>query len=75
MNFLDNKENKSIKDFLKEGYLIGKVENKKSLIYVNNLIKKVSCKLLNIKKINLNKVHKIVKKENLNEFRLSIIKQ
>ncbi len=74
MNFLDNKENKSIKDFLKEGYLIGKVENKKSLIYVNNLIKKVSCKLLNIKKINLNKVHKIVKKENLNEFRLSIIK-
>ena len=37
------------KKFLKSGYLIEKVENKKALKYINNLIKNKLCNLLKLK--------------------------
>tara|TARA_A100000164_G_scaffold374156_1_gene406653 strand:- start:831 stop:1613 length:783 start_codon:yes stop_codon:yes gene_type:complete len=74
MNFLETGENKLIKSFLKQGYLIKKTESKQSLNYIHNFIKEASCKILNTKQIDLNNVHKFVEKDNLNEFRLSIIK-
>ncbi len=74
MNFLEKTESKKINNFLNKGYLIKKTESKKSLNYIKNFIKRTSCKILKVKKINLNNVHKLIKKENLNEFRLAIIK-
>ena len=40
MNYLKKNEQKLINKFLTKGYIIGKVEDKKSLFYINNLIKK-----------------------------------
>ena len=69
------------KKFEKKGFLIQKVEKKKSLIYINNFIKKSIKDYLRKKKIilksnlNLNNLHKIVKIEDLNNLRLKIIKE
>ena len=76
MNYLKQKEQKLINKFLKKGYVIGKVENKESLIYISNLIKKASLKLKrfkNKKKIDLNKFHKTNFLNDLNKERVSII--
>ena len=45
MNYLKKNEQKLINTFLKRGYLIGKVENKDSLNYIEQLIKKSLFKL------------------------------
>jgi sporadic carbohydrate cluster 2OG-Fe(II) oxygenase len=74
MSFLDKKERIKIRKFIKKGYLINRSENKRSLKYIINLIKKTSSKLLGVKKIDLNYIHKLVNINDLNEFRLSIIK-
>ena len=39
-DFFQKEENKIINKFLKNGYYIGKVEDKKSLDYINKCIKK-----------------------------------
>ncbi len=68
---------KSEKIFLKKGFIIEKVENLKSLYYINNLIKKNLIKILklniSLKKLNLNKLHYFIKEENLNKIRLDLI--
>ena len=47
--------------FLKKGVIIQKVENTKSLNYIDNLIKKKIIKILklkiSVKKLNLNRLH------------------
>lgn len=74
MNFLSNKENKISREFIKKGYLISKVENKKSLNYLKKLITTTSKKILKSKNFNLNNVHKNLNVNELNEFRLEIIR-
>lgn len=74
MNFLSNKENKISREFIKKGYLISKVENKKSLNYLKKLITTTSKKVLKSKNFNLNNVHKNLNVNELNEFRLEIIR-
>ena len=60
--------------FLKRGYLIEKVENMKSLNYINFKIKKKIKNLLNLKNtLNCNHLHKFVKEKNLNKIRLDLI--
>ena len=74
MNFLSNKENKISREFIKKGYLISKVENKKSLNYLKKLITTTSKKILKSKNFNLDNVHKNLNVNELNEFRLEIIR-
>lgn len=72
MNYLSRREIKVSEKFKKKGYIISKVENKKSLSYLRNFIKKKVIKFE--KKLNdLNKTHHYVSVDNLNEFRLDII--
>lgn len=63
--------------FLNKGTIIEKVENIKSLIYLNNFIKKKLIKILKLKvssrKMNLNKLHFYIHNNNLNKVRLSLI--
>ena len=72
MNFLKKKEYTQSNKFLTNGYIISKTENRKSIYFLKSLIKAKSEKLLN-KKIDINKIHKYVSVDNLNEFRLEII--
>ena len=72
---MKNKNNtKFEKTFLNRGYLVEKVEDSKSLNYINNVIQKKIQKLLKTKKkINFNHLHKIINEKNLNKIRLSLI--
>ena len=70
MIFFKKEENKIINKFLKNGYYIGKVEDKKSLDYINKCIKKNITK----KKIfNFNTFHKYNKVKDLNKIRVKIL--
>ena len=75
-NFFLQEELQFSKDFLKNGFLIRKVENKQYLKNIENLIKS-SIKKNKIfkKKVNqdLNLVHNFLSKKNLNEFRVNLI--
>jgi sporadic carbohydrate cluster 2OG-Fe(II) oxygenase len=74
MNFLKKEEFKTNKFFLDKGYIISKVENTSSLKYISLLISRVLKEQLKIKKsINLNKIHKKISIEDLNNFRIGII--
>ena len=72
---MKNKNNTNFeKIFLNRGYLVEKVEDSKSLNYINNVIQKKIQKLLKTNKtINLNHLHKIINEKNLNKIRLSLI--
>ena len=63
--------------FLKKGVIIQKVENTKSLNYIDNLIKKKIIKILklkiSVKKLNLNRLHLFLGEKNLNQIRLELI--
>ena len=63
--------------FLKKGVIITKVENFRSLSYMNSLIKKKLIKILglniSIKKLNLNKLQLYISEKNLNKTRLNLI--
>ena len=63
--------------FLNKGYIINKVENEKSLNYISNFVKeKLSIYFKkNLKKISLNKIHTIIKKNKINETRVMLIKR
>ena len=59
MNFFKKKEHKIIKKFLKEGYIIGNVEDKKSIKYIRDLVTNYLKSINSVrKKINLNDFHK-----------------
>jgi len=63
--------------FLKKGVIITKVENFRSLSYMNSSIKKKLIKILglniSIKKLNLNKLQLYISEKNLNKTRLNLI--
>ena len=74
MNFLNTLEKKKIKNFLKNGYIISKVENLSSLNYLSSLINSVVKKKIKKKTfLDLNKIHEEISLDQLNNFRLSII--
>ncbi len=73
MEFLSKKEIAYSKKFLQNGFIISKIEEKKSLNYLKNLVLKHSKIILKKNIINLNKIHKYISSKDLNEFRLEII--
>ena len=73
MEFFKKNEISVSRKFIKNGYIISKVEKTLSINYLKNLILKHSKRILKKKNINLNKIHKYVSINNLNEFRLEII--
>ena len=73
MNFLTNKENQLSKKFIKQGYIISKVEKKKSLEYILNLTKKSIYKIIKKKIHNLNTLHNYVDVKDLNDLRVELI--
>jgi len=74
MNFLSKEEQKKTKTFLETGYIIAKVENISSLKYISSLISKaINQQLKKKKSLNLNKIHKKIFIDELNNFRLGII--
>lgn len=76
MIFFNEKEKKLNDQFLEKGYVIKKVENKKSLNFILNLIKKNTNKFSKkkIKNINLNSFHKNISLNDLNKVRLKLIR-
>jgi sporadic carbohydrate cluster 2OG-Fe(II) oxygenase len=74
MSFLTKIEKKKNKFFLNKGYIISKVENMSSLKYISSLIVKTVNKQIkeNIF-LDLNKIHKKISIEELNNFRLNLI--
>ncbi len=77
MNFLSKKEKSLTSEFIKNGYIIKKVNNLDELkkikqIFDNFLIKKLKKKKYN-KELNLNDFHRNIKKKDLNNFRLNLI--
>jgi sporadic carbohydrate cluster 2OG-Fe(II) oxygenase len=76
MSFLNTIEKKKNKTFLDKGYIISKVENISSLKYISSLVIKATNQQLREHKIkDLNKIHKIISVEKLNNFRLGVIKK
>ena len=74
MNFFKEKEHKIIKKFLKEGYIIGNVEDKKSIKYIRDLVTNYLKSINSVrKKINLNDFHKYQSISTLNYNRVKII--
>ena len=75
MNFLNNLEKTISKKFLFNGYIIKKINNKKSLNYITSLIMKAIKSSIGDERYfsDLNKFHNIIPFENLNEIRLKII--
>ncbi len=78
MNTLSTREQKIIKNFLKNGYIIFNIENKKLLKNIKTDVILESSKILKIKnsKLNnsnfLNYTHQFIGKDKLNSFRLKI---
>ena len=62
---------KNINKFLKSGYYVFDIQDQKKLKYLRNNILKETKKIIK-KKISLEKVHKYIKPENLNSFKLNI---
>ena len=63
--------NKNINKFLSQGYFIFNIKNKIKLNFLKKIIQKESEKILK-KKITLEKIHKYIKPEELNTFKLKI---
>ena len=64
------------KKFLKDGFLIEKVENKQALKYINNLIKNKLYDLLKLKrskKFSINNIHNFINQSELNSLRVKLI--
>jgi len=76
--YLEKKEQIINNEYLKKGYIIKKVDNFKSFQEINNIFFKILKKKLNCKldyENILKDTHKLVGKNNLNNFRLSVIKK
>ncbi len=76
MTFLKEYEKKITSNFLNKGYFINKIENKKSLNYISDLILKKIYEITKLKKrkLNLNNFHKLINVTELNDIRLELIK-
>ena len=76
MTFLKAYEKKITSNFLNKGYFINKIENKKSLNYISDLILKKIYEITKLKKrkLNLNNFHKLINVTELNDIRLELIK-
>ena len=64
------------KKFLKDGFLIEKVENKQAFKYINNLIKNKLYDLLKLKrskKFSINNIHNFINQSELNSLRVKLI--
>ena len=77
MKLIDNKANKDVKDYLSKGYIVKTIKQIKSLDYIRKIfikeILKIFPSLKNQKpEYILNYIHKIVKVNGLNDFRLKI---
>ena len=77
VSFLSKKEHSLSNEFLKNGYLIKKISDDKALSFIKKLFIKIiknkkGFKNLNDKEI-FDNTHKYINKNNLNEFRLSLI--
>lgn len=59
--------------YLKNGFCIFDIPNKKKINYLRQSILDYSKKILKIKNFDLNNVHKLVSKKNLNKFRIQVI--
>ena len=77
VNFLNNKEQKIAKEFLKNGYVIRKTNNEIALAWIKKLFNKI---ILHKKKLTpsfqkdpFNKAHKYIRKDELNNFRISLM--
>lgn len=71
-----NKSNTIPNNFINNGYIIYKIEDKKSLNYISSFINSIMNKNAKNKiytQSNLNKAHSIIDKKNLNDFRLQFI--
>ena len=68
MEYLLRKELLIKKQFINKGYIIKKIQNKKSLNFIKKLAITIIRKKTLIKNINLNQIHKIIDKivSNLN---------
>tara|TARA_Y100001970_G_C14020912_1_gene743479 strand:+ start:191 stop:985 length:795 start_codon:yes stop_codon:yes gene_type:complete len=79
MNFLDNKDIKLSKQFIKKGYIIHKVKNLEALLYLQNqVIKETKLKKNRNQKENLSfldNIHKKIKVKNLNDLRVNIMRK
>ena len=77
VNFLDNKEQKIAKEFLKNGYVIRKINNEKALNWIKKLFNKIVSKKNKMPKsftqYPFNAAHKYIKKNKLNNFRVDLI--
>ncbi len=77
VSFLNNKEKKIAKEFLNNGYVIRKVHDEKSLIWIKKLFNKIILKKNKTKSFShediFNKTHKYIKKNQLNNFRMNLI--
>lgn len=72
--FINKFEEEINKTYLKNGYLIAKIENKKSLEFIKKFVENFIKKEFKInKKDCLDDFHNIVKLKNLNDFRVKLI--
>ena len=76
MSFLNKKEKNISNKFLENGFIIGDIENNKSLELINKLIKKKVNKILNLEKnykFDYNYFHKLILNREINDKRVKII--
>ena len=77
VNFLSKEETSISNEFLKNGYLIKKINDDKSLDFIKKLFLKIIKKKKEFKYLKDNEIfdqtHKYIKKNDLNDFRLNII--
>ena len=75
MNLISSSEKKINQKFIKNGYIISKINNKKKLIkLIKEILKIVNASKYSKKKIsNLNYLHKCIDYANINNFRLDVI--
>ncbi|MDC3288489.1 2OG-Fe(II) oxygenase [Candidatus Pelagibacter sp.] len=81
--FVDISEKKISETFIKDGFVVLDVTNKKSLKFITEKIKKISLSFIKENKLKLHKetnknffdqIHKSLPKKKINDFRLSILK-
>ncbi len=72
--FINKFEKEINRKYLKNGYLIAKVENKNSLEFLKNFVENFIKKEFKIGKKNcLDDFHKVIRVKNLNDFRIKLI--
>ena len=75
MEYLLKKELLIKKQFINKGYIIKKIKNKRSLNLIKKLVIEIIRKKTLVKNIDLNQIHKIIDKSDLNNFRLFLFEE